>query len=99
MTTPAPCWINLDGLVTQDLRAEMAAFTERVAAYGFTLEDELLALSLDERWHAEIDDPRKGVPQNIFERALDWTGYNEFYDVRLAAGLDPDSVRIGTPSE
>jgi hypothetical protein len=96
MATSAPRWIDLDKLVSQDLRAEMAAFTERVSTYGFTLDDELRAETLETRWDVEIHDDKDGVDDpELFSRIMDWTGYTAFDDARIAAGVHPHSVAIG----
>jgi hypothetical protein len=93
MTTPTPRWVNLDAL--QDLRAEIAAFTERVSTYGFTLEDELEAESLDERWHDEIRGKDGTDDSELFNRIMDWTGFTALDDARIAADVHPLSVAIG----
>jgi hypothetical protein len=97
MTTTAPRWINLDELVSQDLRAEMAAFTERVSTYGFSLEDELEAESLDRRWHDEIH-AREGVSDDFFALVMAWTGYDQFDEARIASDTHPATVAVGTPT-
>jgi hypothetical protein len=89
MTTSAPRWVNIDELVSRGLRAEMAAFTERVSTYGASGGDTHLAESLDRRWHDAIHDS-KGVPDEIFLTVMEWTGYTAFDDARIAAGIDPE---------
>jgi hypothetical protein len=53
MTTTAPRWVTLDELVSQEVRDEMATLTRRLQTQVVTLEDELLAEVLDQRWHDE----------------------------------------------
>lgn len=96
--TAAPRWIKLDELASQDLRADMAAFTERVETYGASEGDQGLSELLDNRWHDKI----RGAlgewnnDDRIFTLAMAWTGYDDFYAARLAAGLDPASVPLAS---
>ncbi len=96
MTTAAPRWVDLDRLVSEEVHVEMAALTERLKAQDVSLEDELLAEVLDQRWNDEIrgkdgvDDPE------TFRKIMEWTGYNEFSDAWVATGLCPHSVPLGS---
>jgi hypothetical protein len=89
-----PNWINVNELVPAYLRMEMAAVTKRLNSEGASLEDELLAIELDDRWHDEISGKDGVDDDDLFNRIMEWTGYVAFDDARLAAGIHPDVVRV-----
>jgi hypothetical protein len=77
----------------------MAALTVRFMAQGASLDDELLARTLDQRWDDEVRGKDGADDAEIFTLIMEWTGCSAFYDPWVATGTHPDSVPADTPSD
>jgi hypothetical protein len=73
-TTTAPRWIKLDEIVSAALRADLAAFAERLDTYGASEEDTELAVRLYRRYDEETRG--KGLPAEFILDVNEWSGYS-----------------------
>lgn len=83
--TTAPCWVNLDELVSPETRAKFAAFAERLDTYGPHAGDKEYVEALCRAFNDETDD--KDVPDGLILEVAKWVGYEAVENACERAGL------------